>query len=176
MKPINMTVFLFACESVFFTICAAKFKGSMHQSMRNATAHSASSSRNVLAARNGAPGIEPCMKIALICTCLVIALTACTPDRRSPDAIREDTAKATSEVVKDAKAMGQGVAEGLKQGGTVNVNTASADDLEKLPGIEEHAAKRIIDGRPYDDAHDMVKKHVISQAEYDKIAGKITAK
>jgi hypothetical protein len=162
--------FLFARESVFFTTNAAKIKERMQQFRRNVP-------RIVLAAKNGADGIERSMKIALICTCAALfALTACTPERRSPDSIREDTAKATSEVVKDAKAMGQGVAEGLKQGGTVNVNTASADDLEKLPGIDEHAANRIIDGRPYGDAHEMVKKHVISQAGYDKIAGKITAK
>jgi DNA uptake protein ComE-like DNA-binding protein len=129
-----------------------------------------------LTATNGEDGIEAGMKIALICTCLLIALTACTPERRSPDAIREDTAKATSEAAKDAKAVVQGVAEGLKQGGPVNVNTASADDLEKLPGIDVDSARRIINQRPYDEAHQMVKKHAISQAEYDKIAGKVTAK
>ena len=122
-------------------------------------------------------GIEVCMKRALLCTCALLALTACTPERRSPDAIREDTAKATSEVVKDAKAIGKGVADGLKEGGgTVNVNTASADDLEKLPGIDVDSARRIINQRPYDDAHDMVKKHAISKSEYDQIAGKVTAK
>jgi len=161
--------FLFARESVFFTTFAAKFNESMHQFRRNVP-------QSVLAATDGADRIEGSMKLVLICTCALIALTACTPERRSPDSIREDTAKATSEVVKDAKAVGQGVADGLKQGGTVNVNTASADDLEKLPGIDEHAANRIIDGRPYGDAHEMVKKHVISQAGYDKIAGKVTAK
>ena len=116
------------------------------------------------------------MKRALLCSLTLLVLTACTPERRSPDAIREDTAKATSEATRDVKAMAQGVAEGLKEGGTVNVNTASADDLEKLPGIDVDSARRIINQRPYDDAYEMVKKHAISKAEYDKIAGKVVAK
>ena len=106
----------------------------------------------------------------------LISLTACTPERRSPDAIREDTAKATSEATRDAKAVAQGVVEGLKGSGTVNVNTASADKLQSLPGIDQDTAVRIINNRPYDTAYGMVKKHAISKTEYDKIAGKVTAK
>jgi DNA uptake protein ComE-like DNA-binding protein len=116
------------------------------------------------------------MKRALFCTCALLFLTACTPERRSPDAIREDTAKATSEATRDAKAVAQGVVEGLKDGGSVNVNTASADKLQSLPGIDQDTAIRIINNRPYGDAYEMVKKHAISKAEYDKIAGKVTAK
>lgn len=106
----------------------------------------------------------------------LVLLTACTPEKRSPDAIREQTAKATSEAVRDAKAVSQGVVEGLKNGGAVNVNKAPEDRLQQLPGIDEAAAKRIIDRRPYDTAYDMVKKHAITKEEYDKIAGKVTAK
>jgi DNA uptake protein ComE-like DNA-binding protein len=116
------------------------------------------------------------MKIALICSFALLTLTACSPERHSPDAIREDTAKVTAEAARDAKAVAQGVVEGLKNGGTVNVNTATADKLESLPGIDERAAKRIIDGRPYANAHEMVVKHAISKADYDRIAGKVTAK
>lgn len=129
-----------------------------------------------LASTDGKNGIERSMKRALFCTIALLALTACTPERRSPDAIREDTAKATSEAVKDVKAIGKGVADGLKEGGTVNVNTASADDLQKLPGIDVDSARRIINQRPYDDAYEMVKKHAISKAEYDKISNKVVAK
>ena len=116
------------------------------------------------------------MKRALLCSLTLLVLTACTPERRSPDAIREDTAKATSEATRDVKAMAQGVAEGLKEGGTVNVNTASADKLMSLPGIDEDAARHIINQRPYATAYEMVKKHAISKTEYDRIAGKVSAK
>jgi DNA uptake protein ComE-like DNA-binding protein len=116
------------------------------------------------------------MKRALLFSFVLIALTACTPERRSPDAIREDTKKATSEATRDVKAVAQGVAEGLKDGGTVNVNNAPADKLQTLPGIDRDRAIRIINNRPYDDAHDLVKKHAITEDEYDKISGKVTAK
>ncbi len=116
------------------------------------------------------------MKHVLLCTCVLLTLTACTPERRSPDAIREDTAKATSEATHDATAVAQGIAEGLKDGGAINVNKAQAEKLETLPGIDEEAARRIINQRPYSDAYEMVKKHAITKAEYDKIAGKVTAK
>src|ERR1700756_2892514 len=116
------------------------------------------------------------MKRAVVFTLALVALTACTPERRSPDAIREDTAKATSEAARDAKAVAQGVAEGLKSAGSVNVNTAPADKLQTLPGIDQDAAMRIIHNRPYNDAFEMVQKHAISKDEYDKIVGKVTAK
>jgi DNA uptake protein ComE-like DNA-binding protein len=107
---------------------------------------------------------------------LALALTACTPQQRSPDEIRRDTANATSAAARDAKAVAQGVADGLRHGGTVNVNSASEKDLEALPGIDEHTARRIVDNRPYDHSDDLVKKHVISRSEYDHIADKITAR
>jgi DNA uptake protein ComE-like DNA-binding protein len=116
------------------------------------------------------------MKRALLCTCALLVLTACTPERRSPDAIREDTAKATSDATRDAKAVAQGVADGLRDAGTVNVNTAPADRLQKLPGIDAGTAQRIIEHRPYDSAYDMVKKHAVSKEEYNQIASKVTAR
>ena len=116
------------------------------------------------------------MKRALLLSIALVALTACTPERRSPDAIREDAKRATSEATRDVKAVAQGVAEGLKDGSAINVNNAPADKLETLPGIDQDAATRIINNRPYNDAYEMVQKHAISKAECDKIAGKVTAK
>lgn len=115
------------------------------------------------------------MKLVFACAALLLVLTACSPRQTSPDAIREQTAHATAEASRDAKAVVQGVYDGLKEGGTVNVNKASADKLESLPGIGDEAARRIIDRRPYDAAYDMVKKHAITKSEYDKIAGRVTA-
>lgn len=115
------------------------------------------------------------MKI-FACLLAVVVIAGCTEHQRSPDAIREDTARATREATQDAKAVAKGVVEGLKDSGTINVNKASADDLKRLPGIDDAAARRIIDDRPYDDSYDLVKKGAISKKEYDQIAGKVTAK
>ncbi|HEY1984287.1 MAG TPA: helix-hairpin-helix domain-containing protein [Terracidiphilus sp.] len=116
------------------------------------------------------------MKWIALSLLAVLPLAACTPERRSPDAIRQDTAKATSEATRDAKAVVQGVADGLKQKGPMNINKASVDDLKTLPGIDDTAANRIVNGRPWDSGGDLVRKHAISRAEYDKIADKIVAK
>lgn len=104
-----------------------------------------------------------------------MALTSCTTEQRSPDQIRKETASATSAAARDAKAVAQGVVDGLRHGGTVNINKASENDLEKLPGIDEAAARRIVANRPYENANELVKKHVISKSQYDHIGDKVTA-
>ncbi len=116
------------------------------------------------------------MKWTPILALVVLTLAGCTPQQRSPDEVRKETANATSQAARDAKAVVQGVADGLKHGGTVNINKASEKDLETLPGIDEAAARRIVDHRPYDNADDLVKKHLVSKSEYDHIAEKITAR
>lgn len=121
-------------------------------------------------------GIERGMKNAFACLLVAVFLAGCSPRDRSPDAIREDTARATKEAAQDAKAVAQGVVEGIKSKGPIDVNKGTADDLKTLPGIDDAAARRIIDNRPYDDSYDLVKKHVVTKHEYDQIAGKITAK
>lgn len=116
------------------------------------------------------------MKLFALIPLVAIALAGCTPHDRSPDEIRQQTARATSTAVRDAKAVTQGVVEGVKQQRTININRASADDLKSLPGIDGDAAQRIIEGRPYKDSEDLAKQHIISRAEYNRIAGKIEAR
>lgn len=105
-----------------------------------------------------------------------VALAGCTAHDRSPDEIRQETARATSTAARDAKAVAQGVVEGVKQQRTININHASADDLKSLPGIDDEAARRIIDHRPYSDSYDLVKRHIISHDEYNRISGKVEAR
>ncbi len=117
------------------------------------------------------------MKIVLLASLGIVLLAGCQQQSQpSPDQIRQDTAKATHEAVQDAKAVGQGVVDGLKKSKTVNINAASADQLEELPGIDDARARRIIANRPYDHADDLVKKAVVPRAEYDRISGQVVAK
>jgi DNA uptake protein ComE-like DNA-binding protein len=80
------------------------------------------------------------VSLAMIAT--LIAAIGCSPAQRSPDAIRQDTAKATSEVKRDTKAVVQGVEEGLKTKGPVDINEATTDQLETLAGIGPAEARR----------------------------------
>ena len=59
---------------------------------------------------------------------------------------------------------------------TLDLNTASADELKALPGIGEAYSKKIIENRPYARRDELVKKKVIPQATYDKIKDQIMVK
>jgi competence protein ComEA len=58
----------------------------------------------------------------------------------------------------------------------MDINSASAEQLQTLPGIGEAYSKKIIEARPYARKDDLVKKKVIPAATYAKIKDLIIAK
>ena len=104
---------------------------------------------------------------------------ACFNKPSNPDEVRERTAAATSEVGNDAKAVAEGVRDGLRRptpGQTLDLNSASKAQLKTLPGITDREADRIAAGRPYTTDNDLLDRRILSREEYDKIADSVTVK
>jgi len=100
---------------------------------------------------------------------------ACNTQKQSPEDLKERTAEATKELKQNAKAVAEGVKEGLSnKDKQVNLNTASKEDLMSLPGMTSDWADDIIVARPFYAPSDVVKRRIVPKSEYDKIADRIT--
>jgi competence protein ComEA len=58
----------------------------------------------------------------------------------------------------------------------IDINSATVEQLKMLPGISDPLAQKIVEGRPYRVKTDLVRKNVIPQAAYNKIAGLVIAR
>ena len=126
------------------------------------------------------------LSAASLAALLVVGLAGCSGDSAEREKeIREGAAKAAEaakppleEAGRDIKAAVEGAKEGWQRadGKKLDLNSASEQDLTGLPGVGKHEARKIIVGRPYRDAHDLVAKKVMTESAYEKLKDAVTAK
>ena len=58
----------------------------------------------------------------------------------------------------------------------IDINSATAEQLQTVPGISAATAQKIIEGRPYTSKYDIVRKGFISQKLYESIKAQLAAK
>ena len=57
----------------------------------------------------------------------------------------------------------------------IDINSATKEELAKLPGIGDAYSQKIIDGRPYKSKSELESKKILPKSVYDKIAPHIIA-
>src|ERR1700674_201857 len=57
----------------------------------------------------------------------------------------------------------------------LDLNTATKEQLMVLPGMTAPEASKVIAGRPYENAGELVMRGILPKNEYDKIAERVTA-
>ncbi len=68
------------------------------------------------------------------------------------------------------------VAAAAQTANLVDINSATKEELEKLPGIGAAYSQKIIKGRPYTKKDQLLSRSIVPKATYDKIKDLIIAK
>ena len=97
---------------------------------------------------------------------LLIALTSLLIVSSVLPVLAKDVPKAADVAVQPSKATGK----------QIDINSATAKQLQTLDGVGEARATAIIKGRPYGGKDELLDKKIVPQDVYDKIKDQMIAK
>lgn len=70
---------------------------------------------------------------------------------------------------------GTSATTGSSQASLIDINSASIQELDTLPGIGPVTAQKIVDQRPFASVSDLISKKTVSSSVFEQIKDKVTA-
>ncbi len=112
--------------------------------------------------------------VALLATVAVAsAASSATPATPASHTAHAKAAASSASPAKAAETKGKAEAAAAS---LVDLNSASREELMKLPGVGEAIADKIIAGRPWKTKSELVQKKLVTRAAYGKFSRLVIAK